>query len=99
MARHKKKAEGERKLKEKKEIVVSKDLPIGKVIEVKLKDINPEDTSYEYRVTFKASNLIKSIKTRVNSSQITLGEKSHTRSFPASEESGLSRNWAFPKLR
>ena len=48
--------------KEAEEVMIPEGLPTGNVQEVSLKDINLEDTAYQFRVVFKVSDLVKSIK-------------------------------------
>lgn len=62
MARKKKEKRGRgRPKKERKPIVIPAGLPTGKVTEVNIKDIDADNT-YEFRVAYKASDLVKSIK-------------------------------------
>jgi len=51
-----------RQKKEKEQVKVPEGLPAGKVVEVNLSDINAEDTEYQFRVSLKVSDLVKSIR-------------------------------------
>ena len=48
--------------KEKEPITIPEGLPKGKVEEVNIRDIKVEDTTYEFRVAYKVSDLVRSIK-------------------------------------
>jgi len=57
-----KKASKEASAKKKEELVMPDGLPAGKVVEIKLSEINLENTEYQFRVNLKVNDLIKSIR-------------------------------------
>jgi len=48
--------------KENKPIIIPEGLPKGKIEEVNIRDIAVEDTTYEFRVAYKVTDLVRSIK-------------------------------------
>lgn len=62
MARRKAEKKRGRPPKEREPINIPEGLPKGKVEEVSIRDIAVEDTTYEFRVVYKISDLVRSIK-------------------------------------
>ena len=62
MVEEKTKGKRGRPAKEREPIVIPEGLRAGKVTEVNIKDINLDDTTFEIRVTYKISDLVKSIQ-------------------------------------
>lgn len=83
--------------KEVKEVTIPEGLPPGTVQEVGLKDVNLEDTAYQFRVVLKVSDIVKSIKAEGQQFSIILrGKKPYQivsgfRRVRACQELGLEK--------